>query len=111
MKVLIVFYSMYGHIYRMAEAVAAGAKEVENAQVEMRRAPETLPEGVLVKMGAVEPQKGFSHVPVCTLEDAAIVGNTCLPLKSPTHTYYDRYAHEHEGQSCEGRVEQLPGSM
>ncbi len=29
MKIKIVFYSMYGHIYRMAEAVAEGAREVE----------------------------------------------------------------------------------
>ena len=28
MKILVVFYSMYGHIYRMAQAVAEGAKEV-----------------------------------------------------------------------------------
>jgi len=69
MKVLIVFYSMYGHIYRMAEAVAQGAMEVEGAQAEMRRVPETLPKEVLVKMGAVDPQKGFSHVPVCTLAE------------------------------------------
>ena len=35
MKVKIVFYSMYGHIYRMAEAVAAGAREVEGVEVEL----------------------------------------------------------------------------
>lgn len=37
MKVLIVYYSAYGHIHRMAEAVAEGAREVKGAQVEMRR--------------------------------------------------------------------------
>ena len=31
MKIQIVFYSMYGHVYRMAEAVAQGAREVEGA--------------------------------------------------------------------------------
>jgi len=31
MKVLIVFYSMYGHIYKMAEAVAEGVREIEGA--------------------------------------------------------------------------------
>ena len=30
MKIEVVFYSMYGHIYRMAEAVAGVAQEVEN---------------------------------------------------------------------------------
>ncbi len=71
MKVLIVYYSMYGHVHRMAEAVAEGAKEVKGAEVEMRRVPETLPEEVLAKMGAVEAQKAFSHVPVCTVEELA----------------------------------------
>ena len=38
MKVLIVFYSTYGHVYKMAEAIAEGAKTVAGAQVEIRRA-------------------------------------------------------------------------
>lgn len=69
MKVLIVYYSMYGHIHKMAEAVAEGAKEIDGAEVEMRRVPETLSEKVLGKMGALEAQKAFSHVPVCTVDE------------------------------------------
>ena len=69
MKVLIVYYSMYGHIHRLAEAVAEGAKEVTGAQLEMRRVPETLPEEVLMKMGALEPQKAFAHIPVCKVDE------------------------------------------
>jgi len=69
MKVLVVFYSVYGHIYQMAEAVAEGAREVEGAQVELRRVPETLPEDVLRKIGALEAQKAFAHVPVCTVAE------------------------------------------
>ena len=71
MRVLIVYYSMYGHIHRMAEAVAEGAKDVQGAEVEMRRVPETLPQEVLTKMGAVEAQKAFSHVPVCKVDELA----------------------------------------
>jgi NAD(P)H dehydrogenase (quinone) len=71
MKILVVFYSTYGHIYQMAEAVAEGAKAVAGAEVEIRRVPETLPAEVLEKMGAVEAQKAFSHVPVCTVEELA----------------------------------------
>jgi len=71
MKVLVVFYSTYGHIYRMAEAVAEGVKKVGGAQVELRRVPETLSDEVLAKMGAVEAQKAFSHVPVCTVDELA----------------------------------------
>jgi NAD(P)H dehydrogenase (quinone) len=69
MKVLVVFYSTYGHVYKMAEAVAQGAREVAGAEVEVRRVPETLPPEVLVKMGAVEAQKQFSHIPVCTVTE------------------------------------------
>jgi NAD(P)H dehydrogenase (quinone) len=71
MKVLIVYYSLYGHVHRMAEAVSEGVKEVKDADVEMRRVPETLPEEVLVKMGAVEAQKSFAHVPICTVDELA----------------------------------------
>lgn len=69
MKILIVYYSMYGHIHRMAEAIAEGAGEVGDAEVEIRRTPETLPEEVLKKMGALEAQKAFAHVPICTVDE------------------------------------------
>jgi NAD(P)H dehydrogenase (quinone) len=71
MKVLILYYSMYGHINRMAEAMAEGAKTVKGAEVVLRRVPETLPPEVLVKMGAVEAQKKFQHVPVATVDELA----------------------------------------
>jgi NAD(P)H dehydrogenase (quinone) len=71
MKALIVYYSMYGHIHRMAEAVAEGAKMFKGADVSMYRVPETLTEEVLGKMGALEAQKGLAHVPVCTVNELA----------------------------------------
>lgn len=71
MTVLIPFYSMYGHIYRMAQAVAEGVSQIEGAQAVLRRVPETLPPEVLEKMGAVESQKTLSHVDVCTIEELA----------------------------------------
>lgn len=69
MKVLVPFYSLYGHIYKMAQAVAEGASQVKRAQVELRRVPETLPDEVLEKMGAVEAQKAFANIPVCTVDE------------------------------------------
>jgi len=69
MKVLVVFYSTYGHVFKMAEAIAEGAKAVAGTEVEMRRVPETLPQEVLAKMGAVEAQKQFSHIPVCSVDE------------------------------------------
>ena len=68
-KILIVFYSTYGHVYKMAQAIAEGAKTVKAAQVEIRRVPETLPQDVLGKMGAVDAQKAFSQIPECTVDD------------------------------------------
>jgi NAD(P)H dehydrogenase (quinone) len=42
-KVLVLYYSSYGHIETMAKAVAEGARSVEGAQVDIRRVPETAP--------------------------------------------------------------------
>lgn len=79
MKVLIVYYSMYGHIQRLAEAVAEGVREVAGAEAVLRRVPETLPGEVLEKMGATLAQEKQSAVPICTVEelgqaDAVIFG-------------------------------------
>jgi NAD(P)H dehydrogenase (quinone) len=71
MKVLIVYYSMYGHVHRMAEAVAEGVREVPGAEAVPRRVPETLSEDVLEKMGALEAQKAMAHIPVCTVAELA----------------------------------------
>jgi NAD(P)H dehydrogenase (quinone) len=71
MKVLIVYYSTYGHVHKMAEAVAKGVREIDGAEAILRRVPETLPEEVLEKMGAVEAQQSMSNVPICSVEELA----------------------------------------
>ena len=71
MKVLIVYYSAYGHVHKMAEAIAEGVKEVTGAEAVMRRVPETLPDEVLEKMGAVDAQKAFANVPICKVDELA----------------------------------------
>ena len=71
MKVLVVYYSLYGHVHQMAEAIAEGAQKIEGAQVEMRRVPETLSHEVLEKMGAVDAQKALAHIPVCQVDELA----------------------------------------
>jgi len=92
MKVLIVYYSMFGHVHRMAEAVAEGVREVPGAEAVLQRVPETLPEEVLRAMGALEPRKAFAHIPICTVDelrkaDAIIFGtptrfgNMCGQMK------------------------------
>lgn len=93
MNVLIVFYSAYGHIYKMAEAVAAGVKEVKSAQVVLRQVQETLPDDVLKKIGAFDARKKFSHIPVCTNDELASAdavifgtptryGNMCAQMRA-----------------------------
>ncbi len=47
MRVLIVYYFMYGHIRKMAEAVAEGVREIPGAEAVLRRVPETLSEEAL----------------------------------------------------------------
>jgi NAD(P)H dehydrogenase (quinone) len=66
MRLLILYYSQFGHIHRMANAEAEGARSVPGAEVVIRRVPETLPAEVLEKTGAAEFQKEFSKIPVCT---------------------------------------------
>ena len=69
-KVLIVYYSMYGHIHQMAQAVAEGVRET-GCEAILKRVPETLSQEVLGMMGALEAQQAFSHIPVATVDDLA----------------------------------------
>ena len=92
-QVQVVFYSMYGHVYRMAEAVAEGARSVPGVEVVLRQVPETLPDDVIAKMGATEARKAFAHVPVAdpeTLPQADAIlfgtptrfGNMCAQMRA-----------------------------
>jgi len=69
MKVLVVFYSMYGHIYKMAQAAVEGAKEIPGTEVSLRRVPETLSDEILGNMGALDAQKSMAHIPVCKVDE------------------------------------------
>jgi len=71
LKVLICFYSTFGHIYKMAQAVADGVRDVKRAEAELRRVPETLPEDAIEKMGALDAQSEFAGIPECAPQDVA----------------------------------------
>lgn len=78
-KIQVVFYSSHGHVYRMAEAIAAGAREVEGVEVTLLQVPETVPDDVLEKSGAKAARQAFAHVPLAAPEhladaDAVIFG-------------------------------------
>ena len=68
MKINLVYYSMYGHMYEMIKAAAEGAKEVPGAEVNIYRVEETLPEEVLAKMGALDAYRSFASIAVATPE-------------------------------------------
>jgi NAD(P)H dehydrogenase (quinone) len=78
-KVQVIFYSMYGHVYRMAEAVAAGAREVAGVEVMLLQTPELVPDEILAKSGAKTARKAFARVPLARVgqlpdADAIIFG-------------------------------------
>lgn len=81
-KIHIIFYSMYGHIYKMAQAVEQGAKEVHDTQVQLFQVKETLPDEVLTKMGALEAKKAWAHVPV--IQPAQLAEADALIFGIPT---------------------------
>ncbi len=71
MKVLVLYYSAYGHMYQMAQAAAEGARTVPGAQVTIRRVPETLSDELLAMIGATEAQRAQSAVGVCQVDELA----------------------------------------
>jgi NAD(P)H dehydrogenase (quinone) len=84
MKVLVLFYSMYGHVERMARAVAEGAASVEGVEPVLRRAPEfkEILEQKKDDRHFMEALKRQEDVPECTLEDLAEADG--LMLGTPT---------------------------
>lgn len=81
-KVLVVIYSMYGHVYKMAEAIADGVREIPDCEAVIKRVPETLSEDVLGKMGALEAQKAMAHIPLVQLED--LISADAIIFGTPT---------------------------
>jgi NAD(P)H dehydrogenase (quinone) len=66
-KILVLYYSAYGHIEKMAEAVAEGARAVPGAQVTIKRVPELVPEEVAKKSGL----KLNQPAPIATVDELA----------------------------------------
>lgn len=92
-QIQVVFYSMYGHIYRMAEAITEGAREVADTQVKLYQVDELTPDDVLEKSGARAARAAFAHIPIITPDqlaeaDAIIFGtptrfgNMCAQMRN-----------------------------
>ncbi|MBM9603799.1 NAD(P)H:quinone oxidoreductase [Desulfopila inferna] len=88
-KILVLYYSMYGHVETMAKAVAEGAAQVEGTEVTIKRVPELMPEEVARKAGAKLDQ----DAPIATVDelpdyDAIIFGtptrfgNMCSQMRN-----------------------------
>jgi NAD(P)H dehydrogenase (quinone) len=92
-KIQIVFYSMYGHVYQLAEAVAEGARQVPDTQVAVYQVPELVPDEALEKSGAKAAREAFADIPIAEpaqLDEAdAIIfgtptrfGNMCAQMRN-----------------------------
>ncbi|MHC4556753.1 MAG: NAD(P)H:quinone oxidoreductase [Planctomycetota bacterium] len=92
-KVQIVFYSMYGHVYKLAEAVAEGAREVSDTEVVLYQVPELMSEEALEKSGAKAAREAFADIPIVEpgklAEADAIIfgtptrfGNMCAQMRN-----------------------------
>jgi NAD(P)H dehydrogenase (quinone) len=88
-KILVLYYSMYGHVETMANAVAEGARGAEGTEVTIKRVPDLAPEDVARKAGAKLDQAA----PIATVDelpsyDAIIFGtptrfgNMCAQMRN-----------------------------
>ena len=88
-RALILYYSMYGHVETLANAVAEGARSVDGMDVDIRRVPDLMPEDVARKAGA----KLNQAAPIATVDelpnyDALIFGtptrfgNMCAQMRN-----------------------------
>lgn len=88
-RVLVLYYSMYGHVETLAKAIAEGARSVEGVEVTIKRTPELMPEEVARKSGAKLDQEA----PIATIDelpnyDAIIFGtptrfgNMCSQMRN-----------------------------
>jgi NAD(P)H dehydrogenase (quinone) len=92
-KVQVIFYSMYGHVFKMAQAVAEGAREVAGAEVSIYQVPELVPDNILAASGAAAARQAFANVPIATPDQLAAAdalifgtptrfGNMCAQMRN-----------------------------
>jgi len=80
--VKIIFYSMYGHIYQLAEAIADGARMVSDVEVALSQVPEVISDQILERIGAKTARAQFAHIPVATIDD--LVSADAVIFGTPT---------------------------
>jgi NAD(P)H dehydrogenase (quinone) len=77
-RILVLYYSSYGHVRTLAEAEAEGARSVSGVQVDLRRVPETVPLSVRERVGFQPDDTPEIAVGELPQYDAIILG-------TPTH--------------------------
>jgi len=70
-KIQVVFYSMYSHVYQLAEAISTGARQVDGVEVSLLQVPELMPKEALEKSGASAARAGFAHIPLASPDQLA----------------------------------------
>jgi NAD(P)H:quinone oxidoreductase type IV len=82
MKIQVVFYSMYGHVHQMAEAVAAGAREVAGADVSLFQVAELVPDAALERTGAKKIREGFADADAIIFGTPTRFGNMAAQMRN-----------------------------
>ena len=77
-RVLVLYYSSYGHVRALAEAEAEGARSVPGTHVDVRRVPETVPEDVRASAGFVADDAPVAAPADLEHYDAIILGTPTL---------------------------------
>lgn len=111
MEIQVIFYSMYGHVYQMAEAVVEGVEQLKGTRVSLYQVPELIPDEALERVGAKQTRQAFAHVPVAepaqlAQADAIIFGtptrfgNMCAQMRN----YLDRTGQLWQADALVGKV-------
>lgn len=91
-KVLVLYYSMYGHIETLAHAVAEGAGKVEGVEVVVKRVPETMPQELFEKSGGKAQAAPVATPQELADYDAIIVGTPTRfgNMSGQMRTFFDQ---------------------
>src|SRR6056297_2583489 len=88
-KILVLYYSMYGHVETMATAVAEGARGIAETEVNIKRVPELMPREAAEKAGAKLDQAAPVATPDELADYDAVIfgtptrfGNMCAQMRN-----------------------------
>ncbi len=73
-SVLVLYYSSYGHVRRMAHAVAEGVQSVTDCEANIARVPETVPEAIRISSGFIQDTTPVVDHDLLANHDAIIFG-------------------------------------